>query len=125
MKATALRLYGASDLRLEPIELAPAGEVHAGAAYLLTTLSGTAPQRYAVEIEKIRVGGDQTRNFIVHVTDPRLLAAAGGILQGMSGSPILQDGKLAGALTHVFVNDPTRGYGIFAETMRRDAEAAA
>ena len=55
--------------------------------------------------------------MVIRVTDPELLEATGGILQGMSGSPILQDGKLVGAVTHVFVNDPTRGYGIFAENM--------
>ena len=57
------------------------------------------------------------KNIVLHVTDARLLELTGGIVQGMSGSPILQDGKLIGAVTHVFVNDPTRGYGIFIETM--------
>jgi len=55
--------------------------------------------------------------MIIHVTDPTLLARTGGIVQGMSGSPIIQDGKIIGAVTHVFVNDPTRGYGIFIEKM--------
>ena len=124
---TETGLYGrafASPLEAEPVELAAGSEVRTGEADLLTTIDGTQPQRYTVEIEKIRIGGDLTRNFVVHVTDRRLLEETGGILQGMSGSPLLQDGKLVGALTHVFVNDPTRGYGIFAETMRRDAEAA-
>ena len=57
------------------------------------------------------------RNFLIRVTDPALLEATGGIVQGMSGSPIIQDGKLVGAVTHVLVNDPTRGYGIFIENM--------
>ena len=57
------------------------------------------------------------RNFLLRVTDPELLEATGGIVQGMSGSPILQDGKLIGAVTHVLVNDPTSGYGIFIENM--------
>ena len=61
---------------------------------------------------------------MVKVTDPRLLDATGGIVQGMSGSPILQDSRLVGAVTHVLVNDPTQGYGIFAETMLEQAEAA-
>jgi len=124
---TETGLYGrafASPLEAEPVELAAGSEVRTGEADLLTIIDGTQPQRYTVEIEKIRIGGDLTRNFVVHVTDRRLLEETGGILQGMSGSPLLQDGKLVGALTHVFVNDPTRGYGIFAETMRRDAEAA-
>ena len=55
--------------------------------------------------------------MLIHITDPRLLDATGGIVQGMSGSPIIQDGKLVGAVTHVLVNDPTRGYGIFIENM--------
>ena len=60
--------------------------------------------------------------MVIRITDPELLAATGGIVQGMSGSPILQDGKLAGAVTHVFVNDPTRGYGIFSENMLGNCE---
>jgi stage IV sporulation protein B len=71
-----------------------------------------------VEILKIY---EQTRscdrNMLIRITDPQLLEATGGIVQGMSGSPIIQDGKLVGAVTHVLVNDPTRGYGIFIENM--------
>ena len=63
------------------------------------------------------MGSGDTQNFVIEVTDPALLAATGGIVQGMSGSPILQDGRLVGAVTHVLVNDPTRGYGIFIENM--------
>ena len=65
--------------------------------------------------------GDGTRSLTIQVTDPELLEATGGIVQGMSGSPILQDGRLAGAVTHVLVNDPTQGYGVLAETMLRQA----
>lgn len=61
--------------------------------------------------------------MILHVTDRRLLAKTGGIVQGMSGSPILQNGRLVGAVTHVLVNDPTRGYGIFAQTMLKQAHS--
>ena len=71
--------------------------------------------RYQVEIIKIQDG--DTQNFVLRVTDSDLLEATGGIVQGMSGSPILQDGKLVGAVTHVMVDDPTRGYGIFIENM--------
>ena len=60
--------------------------------------------------------------MVIKVTDPKLLELTGGIVQGMSGSPIIQDGKLVGAVTHVFVNDPTRGYGIFIENMLAEAE---
>ena len=61
--------------------------------------------------------GASGRNMLLHITDPALLETTGGIVQGMSGSPILQDGKLVGAVTHVLVNDPTTGYGIFIENM--------
>ena len=61
--------------------------------------------------------GSRNRNMLIKITDPALLAATGGIVQGMSGSPIIQDGKLVGAVTHVLVNDPTTGYGIFIENM--------
>ena len=67
----------------------------------------------------VRVYGDgaATRNMLLHITDQRLLDTTGGIVQGMSGSPILQDGRIVGAVTHVLLNDPTRGYGIFLENM--------
>lgn len=78
-------------------------------------------REYAVEISRAQSGG----RLLVTVTDPALLEATGGIVQGMSGSPIIQNGKLVGAVTHVLVNDPTRGYGIFAENMLETAEAAA
>ncbi|MCI6884478.1 SpoIVB peptidase, partial [bacterium] len=71
-----------------------------------------------VRIERVNMtAGDPNRNLMIRVTDPDLLQATGGIVQGMSGSPIIQDGKLVGAVTHVLVNDPTRGYGIFIENM--------
>ena len=63
--------------------------------------------------------------MVIRITDPRLIEVTGGIVQGMSGSPIIQDGKLVGAVTHVFVNDPCRGYGIFVENMAQAAKAAA
>ena len=72
--------------------------------------------QYEIEIIKI-IGGNDNKSFIIHVTDPTLLEKTGGIVQGMSGSPIIQDGKLVGAITHVLVNDPTKGYGIFIENM--------
>ena len=93
-------------------------QVKEGKAQLITTLDGTTPSVYEVVIERVRYTGvSATRNMVVRVTDPRLLDRTGGIVQGMSGSPIVQEGKLVGAVTHVLVEDPTRGYGIFAETM--------
>ncbi len=98
-------------------------DVQEGAAEILTTVNGTSPKRYDIVIEKINVGDNTaTKNMVIRVTDPELLETTGGIVQGMSGSPILQNGKLVGAVTHVFVNDPTRGYGIFAENMLDNCE---
>lgn len=101
-------------------------EVHPGEAELWTTIEGATPRAYKVRIERVHMtAGDPNRNLLVKVTDPALLRTTGGIVQGMSGSPVLQDGKLVGAVTHVLVNDPTRGYGIFAQTMLDKADAAA
>lgn len=98
-------------------------QVHKGTAQMLTTIDGTEPQLYEVQIEQIRYSGlNAIRNMVVWVTDPRLLEKTGGILQGMSGSPLIQDGHLVGAVTHVLVDDPTRGYAIFAETMVSTAD---
>ncbi|MEG0486060.1 MAG: SpoIVB peptidase S55 domain-containing protein, partial [Oscillospiraceae bacterium] len=100
------------------MEVAMPQEIVAGKAEIFTTISGKTPKLYAVEIEKIDIGSTETnRNMVVHITDPRLLSETGGIVQGMSGSPIIQNGYLIGAVTHVLINDPTRGYGIFAEKM--------
>ena len=99
----------------QPVEL---GEARTGKATILSTVSGNAVREYSVEILKIYPKSRQTgRNMLIRVTDPALLETTGGIVQGMSGSPILQDGKLIGAVTHVLVNDPTTGYGIFIENM--------
>lgn len=101
----------------EAVEILPKEEVHTGPVELLVTLDETGPQRYTAEIVKIIAKDQQTKNLVVQVTDPALLQATGGIVQGMSGCPILQDGKLAGAVTHVFTEDPTTGYGIFISNM--------
>ncbi len=93
-------------------------EITEGAAQIYTTISGTTPQVYDIEIEKVNISDTgKTKNMIIKVTDSELLEKTGGIVQGMSGSPIVQNGKLVGAVTHVLVNDPQRGYGIFIENM--------
>ena len=109
---------GALSPRGEAVEVAAREEVHVGGATILSNIAGEQVEEYQVEITHVypAAAGD-TRNLMVQVTDPRLLETTGGIVQGMSGSPILQDGKLVGAVTHVLVNDPTRGYGILAENM--------
>ena len=99
------------------VPVALAHEIKPGRAVMLTTVEGETPREFAVEIEKIFHTGANGRNMILHITDEALLQKTGGICQGMSGSPILQNGKLVGAVTHVLVNDPTRGYGIFIEKM--------
>lgn len=95
-------------------------EIETGPAQILCTVEGDTPKAYDVSLEEIDYSGtDSTRNMTIRVTDNTLLEKTGGIVQGMSGSPIMQNGKLVGAVTHVFVDDPTRGYGIFCENMVR------
>ena len=102
----------------EPLPVANFSDVHVGKAIIRSTVEGEDVQEYSVEILKIYPQNrPDCRNFLLKVTDPDLLTATGGIVQGMSGSPIIQDGKLVGAVTHVLVSDPTRGYGIFIENM--------
>ncbi len=100
------------------LEVAMKQEVKTGAAKILTTIDGGKPRYYNVEIENIDYRDSvQSKNMVLHITDENLINVTGGIVQGMSGSPIIQNNKIVGAVTHVFVNDPTRGYGIFAENM--------
>lgn len=102
----------------QAIPIATAKEIKTGDAVIRCTVSGDSPREYSVKILKIYPESRQSgRNLLVKVTDAELLSATGGIVQGMSGSPIIQNGKLVGAVTHVLVNDPTTGYGIFIENM--------
>ena len=119
-KNTAQGVFGTAEglWQGDAMEVAEADEVCVGPAVIRSTVEGTMPRDYSVEILKIYPNsGSNGRNLMLKVTDPALLEATGGIVQGMSGSPIIQDGKLVGAVTHVLVNDPTRGYGIFIENM--------
>ncbi len=110
----------------ELMQIAMKQEVEPGSAQILTTINDGAPQLYDCEIEKVHFNDESlTQNMVVRVTDPELLNATGGIVQGMSGSPIIQNGRLVGALTHVFINDPSKGYGIFAENMYNSAKSVA
>lgn len=100
------------------VPVALESEVKLGAAQMITTIDGSGPQYYDIEITKIYPSSDlSSRNMIIKVTDAGLLEKTGGIVQGMSGSPIVQNSMLVGAVTHVFVNDPTQGYGIFSSRM--------
>lgn len=102
----------------QEIPIAMKHEIKKGAAEIYTTVNGSTPEKYSIEITKLNFStDDSSRNMIIKITDRRLLEKSGGIVQGMSGSPVIQNGKLAGAVTHVFVNDPTSGYAIFCENM--------
>ncbi len=92
-------------------------EVQIGSAFIYTTIYGKTADKYRISIVKIDKTNGENRNFVIKVDDERLLDSTGGIVQGMSGSPIVQNGRLIGAVTHVFINDPTRGYGIAIDNM--------
>ena len=100
----------------------PIGESVPGPAVIRSNVEGDAVEEYEIEILKVVSGTSDGRDLVISVTDPKLLKATGGIVQGMSGSPILQNGKLVGAVTHVLLNDPTKGYGILIENMLNAAK---
>jgi len=104
------------------IPVAFAEEVQEGPAEILTVVNGQKVEKYGIEVvHTVKQDTAATKGIIIRITDPRLLEKTGGIVQGMSGSPIIQNGKLIGAVTHVFVNDPTSGYGCYIEWMLQDA----
>lgn len=103
---------------MEPVPVAQSSEIQVGPATILSGIKGETVAEYTVEITKVYLADDSDmRDMMLTVTDPKLLESTGGIVQGMSGSPILQNGKIIGAVTHVLVNDPTTGYGIFIKNM--------
>lgn len=107
-------------------EVAPAQEVERGEAQVLCTLDASGPQLYSVEITRVSYRTNNgEKNLVIKVTDESLIEKTGGIVQGMSGSPIIQNGKLVGALTHVIVDNPEKGYGIFAEKMVEQSDMVA
>ncbi len=113
-------LYGTLRYKIDGINIPIANkqDIYEGAATILSTIDGTSASEYDIIIEKINLSDNSpTKNIVIKIVDEDLLSKTGGIVQGMSGSPILQDGKIVGAVTHVLVNDPTRGYGIFIENM--------
>ncbi len=113
-------IYGnfSKEYDLSQLPSVPIGtDAHPGQASIYATVDGTQPREYSVSIVKVDASNAGNKNFVLKVTDGELLEETGGIVQGMSGSPILQDGALVGAVTHVFLNDPTRGYGIAIENM--------
>ena len=122
-KNTNFGIYGKlTDVSLieggKTLEVMPRHEVKLGKATIICTLDNNKREEHEIEIERLYTSTNRNnKNMIIKVTDERLLEKTGGIIQGMSGSPILQDGKFVGAVTHVMVNNPEKGYGIFADTM--------
>ncbi len=121
-KNTEFGIYGKAEPETlnkgKPISVGTKEEITKGKAYILTTISGIDVEKYEIKITKVHhQDSPDSKGIEFKVTDKKLLKCCGGIVQGMSGSPIIQDGKLVGAVTHVLVNDPTKGYGIFIENM--------
>lgn len=108
-------LYENTNFEAEIVNISLKQEIQKGNAEILCQVNGQV-ERYQIKVEKININ-EKEKGLVLHVVDSKLLSVTGGIVQGMSGSPIVQNGKLIGAVTHVFVNDPTRGYGIFIENM--------
>ncbi len=107
----------------EEIPIATKQEIKTGTAQIISTINSDEPEYYDINVEYINYDEEsKTRNLIIEITDETLLEKTGGIVQGMSGSPIIQDNKIIGAVTHVFLNEPSKGYGIFIENMLESAE---
>lgn len=101
----------------QPIPIALRSQIKPGKAHILSNIDEDKVEKYDIEVQKVMKNSITNKSMVIKITDQRLLEKTGGIVQGMSGSPIIQDGRLIGAVTHVFVNDPTRGYGTFIELM--------
>ncbi len=116
-------IFGYADKNLfkgKTVEICPRGELKCGKVQIITDV-GEGVKSYGAEISKIYHDSDGTKDMLITVTDTRLLSLTGGIVQGMSGSPVMQDGRLAGAVTHVLVGDPKKGFGISIEHMLETA----
>ena len=112
--------YLEADLTQE-MEVAPRNEIKEGKAQIICQLENSAKKKYDIEIEKVYINNNQNnKSMLIKITDKELLEKTGGIIQGMSGAPIIQEGKFVGAVTTVLVNDPTQGYGVFADIMIKE-----
>lgn len=126
-KNTECGVFGKSNSKLtnkfsKPIKVALRNEIKEGPAKILTTIDGEEPKSYDIQIEKLlSQDSPGPKSMVIRVTDQKLLEKTGGIVQGMSGSPIIQDNKIVGAVTHVLINKPDVGYGIYIEWMLKDA----
>ncbi|MBD2847307.1 SpoIVB peptidase [Paenibacillus sp. IB182496] len=125
---TAFGIFGkmtelpSHSFNMKPVPIGFAEDVKEGPAHILTVIEGQKVEKFDIEIAHVtKQSVPATKGMVIKITDPRLLESTGGIVQGMSGSPIVQNGKLVGAVTHVFVNDPSSGYGCFIEWMLQDA----
>ena len=104
--------------KLKSIQIGGRSSIRPGKAQIYSTVIGSEPEYYDIEIIKLNEQSSPSdKSMVIRITDEKLIAATGGIVQGMSGSPIIQNGKLVGAVTHVFTSDPTKGYGIYADWM--------
>lgn len=101
----------------EYLPVAMKQDIKKGKAWIYSNLDGTEPKKYEIEVQDIDVNSKDNKSMVIKITDKNLLSLTGGIVQGMSGSPIIQNGKVIGAVTHVLVDDPTKGYGVFIENM--------
>lgn len=106
----------------QPIPLAMKYQVEEAPAEILTVLEGDKIEKFNIEILDVLPAGNHGKGLVIQVTDQELIRRTGGIIQGMSGSPIIQNGRFVGAVTHVFINDPTKGYGVLAENMLKEAK---
>lgn len=124
IKNTTNGIYGIleSDIHKNKssIDIATKSDITEGPAKIYCTLSDNIVEEFSVNIERVLYNSSGNKNMVIKITDETLLEKTGGIIQGMSGSPIVQNGKLIGAVTHVFYNDPTQGYGVFIENMIND-----
>ncbi|HWR45224.1 SpoIVB peptidase [Sporomusa sp.] len=123
-KNTQFGIYGELSSKLpnerypQAIPIASMSQIQVGPAEMLTVVNGQAIEQFTIEIQKINLQeAPESKGLVIKVTDPKLIEKTGGIVQGMSGSPIIQNGKIVGAVTHVFVHDPTSGYGCFVDWM--------
>lgn len=128
IKNTVNGIYGALEKaelinQKQTIKVAYKDEIKQGPANIYCMLDNNEIKAYDIEIKNVLVNSSSNKNMVIEVTDKELLEKTGGIVQGMSGSPIVQDGKLIGAVTHVFLNNPTRGYAVFIENMIEDMKS--
>ena len=108
------------------MDVAIRNEIQLGEAEILCTLDGQKVEKYKIQIEKIYLNNDyDNKSMFIKVTDDRLIQKTGGIIQGMSGSPVIQNGKFIGAVTNVLVNDPTKGYVVFGDVMLKEMRSIA